>query len=80
MYKYKKYPRSGPSSVIESTEFFLFTVVFLQPFAFFLFFSFNFSPFESLFALYTMVFTPFPPSTCGSGVGSPLSLFSLASP
>ena len=33
MYKYKKYPRSGPSSVIESTKFFLFTVVFLQPFS-----------------------------------------------
>ena len=33
MYKYKKYPRSGPSSVIKSTKFFLFTIVFLQPFS-----------------------------------------------
>ena len=36
--------------------------------------------FESFFVLYTMVFTPFPPSTYGSGVGSSFSLFSLASP
>ena len=44
MHKYKKYSRSCPSSMIESTEFFLFTVVFFQHFAlfFFLFCSFFF--------------------------------------
>ena len=69
MYKYKKYPRSCPSGVIESTEFFLFTIVFLQPFAPFFVFLPSI-PFESLFVLYTMVFTPFSPSTCESGDGS----------
>ena len=45
------------------------------------FFSFFFrSPFESFFVLYTMIFTPVLPFTCESDVGSPLSLFSLASP
>ena len=29
----RKYPRTCPSTITESTEFFLFTVVFLQPFA-----------------------------------------------
>ena len=33
--------------------------------------------FFSFFVLYTMVFTPFPQSTCGLGVGSPFSLFLL---
>ena len=33
--------------------------------------------FLSFFVLYTMVFTSFPPSTCGSGVGSHFSLFPL---
>ena len=70
MHHYKKHPRSCPNSMIDGIEFFLFTVVFLQPFVFFLFFSFHFSPFESLFALYTMVFAPFSPSTCESGVES----------
>ena len=83
----KKYPRACPSTGTKSYEFFFFTVVFLQPFTlffsfFFLFFSF-FSlfyvcpPFFSFFVLYTMVFTPFSPSTCGSGVGSPFSLHPL---
>ena len=70
MHQYKKHHRSCPNSMIDGIEFFLFTVVFLQPFAFFLFFSFRFSPFESLFTLYTMVFAPFSLSTCESGVGS----------
>ena len=70
MYKYKKHPRLCPNSMINSTEFFLFTVVFLQPFALSCFsFSVLFS-FESLFVLYTMVFAPFSPFTCESGVGS----------
>ena len=29
----KKYPRTCPSTMIKSTEFFIFTVVFFQPFA-----------------------------------------------
>ena len=70
MYKYKKYPRLCPNSMINSTEFFLFTVVFLQPFALSCF-SFSVPPsFESIFVLYTMVFVPFSPSTSKSGVGS----------
>ena len=36
----KKYPRTCPSTRTKSTEFFLFTVVFLQPFAIFLSFFF----------------------------------------
>ena len=62
----EKHPRSCPNSVINSLEFFLFTVVFLRPY--FLFFS-SFS-FGFLFMLYTMVFAPFSPSTCESGVGN----------
>ena len=47
--KKKKYHRSCPSNMIKSTEFFLFTVVFLQPFSlFFLFFSF-FIPFRVIY-------------------------------
>ena len=55
--------------MIDSVEFFLLTVVYLQPFALFLFF---FHPllFESLFVLYTIVFAPLSPSTCESGVES----------
>ena len=63
MHKYKKYPRSCPSSKIESTEFLSFTVVFLPPFS-------HFSSFLSLFVLYTTVFTPISPLTCESGVQS----------
>ena len=40
MHKCKKHPWLCPNSMINSIEFFLFTVVFLQPFALFLFFSF----------------------------------------
>ena len=69
MHQYKKHHRSYPNSMIDSVEFFLLTIVFLQPFVLFLFF---FRPplFESLFVLYTMVFAPLSPSTCESGVGS----------
>ena len=81
----KKYPRTCPSTMTKSAEFLIFTGVFLHPFALSLSFSFFLSfsgvlPFESFFVLYIMVFTPVPPSTCGSGVGSPFSLFSFASP
>ena len=69
MHKYRKHPQSYPNSIINSIEFFLFTVVFLQSFALFCFFSPPFS-FESLFMLYTMVFAPVSPSTCESSVGS----------
>ena len=70
MHKYKKHLRICPNSMINNMELFLFTVVFLQPFALSCFsFSVLFS-FESLFVLYTMVFAPFSPFTCESGVGS----------
>ena len=50
MYKHKKYPRSCPSSMIESTVFSLFTVVFSSTFcslfSFFVLFFFFFSPFS----------------------------------
>ena len=69
MHQYKKHPWSCPNSMIDSVEFFLLTVVFLQHFALFVFF---FRPlfFESLFVLYTMIFAPLSPSTCESGDGS----------
>ena len=74
MHKYKKYPRSCSSSMIESTKFFFFIVVFLQPFALFFFFCYGLfffvSFFLSLFVLYTTVFTPISPPTCESGVQS----------
>ena len=77
----RKYPRTCPNTMTKSTKFFLFAVVFLQPFCSFSFFFFQsffcVSPFFSFFVLYTMVFLPFPPSTCGSGVGSPFSLLPL---
>ena len=65
MHKYKKYHQSCPNSMIDSVEFFLFIIVFLQPFALFSFLCFFFCP-----VLYTMVFAPFSPSTCKSGVES----------
>ena len=62
----------------ESTKFFLFAVVFLQPLCSFSLFFFSSPPFFSLFfVLYTMTFLPFPPSTCGSGGGSPFFLLLL---
>ena len=67
----------------KSTKFFPFAVVFLQPFcpfSFFFFFSVFFLcllPF-SLSSYYILwFFLPFPPSTCGLGVGSPFSLLPL---
>ena len=67
----------------ESTEFFLFAVVFLQPFALFLpffFFVFSFLSLSIYLSSYYILwfFTPFSPSTCGSGVGSPFSLLPLS--
>ena len=69
MHQYKKHPRSCSNSMIDSVEFVLLPVIFLQHFSLFLFF---FCPplFESLFVLYTMVFASFSPSTCESGVES----------
>ena len=69
MHQYRKHHRSYPNSMIDNVEFFLFTVVFLQPCFLFVIF---FRPplFESLFVLYTTVFAPLSPSTCESGVGS----------
>ena len=69
MHKYEKHSRSCPNSMIDNVEFFLLTVVFLQPFSLFLFF-FPSHFFESLSVLYTIIFSPFSPSTCESGVGS----------
>ena len=82
MYVYRKYPQTCPSTMIKSTKFFPFAIVFLQPFcpfSFFFFFPIFFpsSLFFSFFVLYTMVFLPFPPSMCGSGVGSSFSLLPL---
>ena len=81
-YIYRKYSRTCPSTMTENTKFFIFAVVFLQPlcsFSFFLspvFFSLPL-PF-SLSSYYILwFFTPFPPSTCGSGVGSPFPLLPL---
>ena len=78
----KKYHRTCPSIGTKSNEFFFFTVVFLQPFA--IFFSFFFflllflSPFLSIFLrIIYYGFTPFPPSTCGLGIGNPFFLFPL---
>ena len=82
-YRCKKYHRTCLSIGTKSNEFFFFTVVFLQPFALFFSFFFFLLPFLfllsflSFFVLYIMVFTQFPPSTCGSGVGSHFSLFPL---
>ena len=81
-YIYRKYHRTCPSTMTESTKFFLFAVVFLQPLCYFSFFFssslFSVSPPFSLSSYYILwFFTPFPPSTCGSGVGSPFPLLPL---
>ena len=81
-HRYKKYPRTCPSIGTKSNEFFFFTVVFLQPFSLFFSFFFFLLPFLSsfLFIFLRIIyygFTPFPPSTCGSSVGSPFFLFPL---
>ena len=71
MHRYKKHLRICHNSMINNMKLFLFTVVFLPPFALFFSFSFFSSLFlESLFVLYTVVFVSFSPSTCESGVGS----------
>ena len=82
-HKCKKYPRTCPSIGTKSNEFFFFTVVFLQPFVLFFSFFFFLLPFLSsfLFIFLRLIyygFTPFPPSTCGSSVGSPFFLFPLS--
>ena len=57
MHKYKKYPRSCPNSMINSVEFFIFTVVFLQLFALFSFLCFFFCPLSlNLFSCYILWF------------------------
>ena len=69
----KKYPRTCPNIGTKSNEFFFFTVVFLQPFV-----PFFFSSFSSFFLRVIYYgFTPFPPSTCESNIGSPFFLFPL---
>ena len=59
-YIFRKYPRTCSNNKTESTIFFLFAVVFLQPFLFSLSFSVCFSSvpffFSSFFVLYTMAF------------------------
>ena len=79
----KKYPRTCPNIGTKSNEFFFFTVVFLQLFALFFSFFFFLLPFlcPFLFIFLRIIyygFTPFSPSTCGSGVGSPFFLFPLS--
>ena len=80
-YIYRKYPRTCPSTRTESIKFFLIAVVFIQPlcsFSFLFLQSFSVSPPFSLTSYYILrFFTPFPPSTCGSGVGSHFSLLPL---
>ena len=51
----KKYPQTCPSTMTKSTEFFIFTVVFLQPFALSLSF---------LFLVFFLVSLPLNPFTC----------------
>ena len=69
MHQYKKHLRSCPNSMIDGIEFFLFYYCISSIFRSFSVFLPSIS-FESLFALYNMVFAPFSPSTCESGVGS----------
>ena len=78
----KKYPRTCPRIRTKNNEFFFFTIVFLQPFALFFSFFFFLLPFLSLFLFIFLRiiyygFIQFPPSTCGSDVGSPFFLLSL---
>ena len=65
--KHKKHPRLSPNSVINSLEFFIFSVIFLKPLIFSIFLPSSF--FEFLFMLYTMISAPFSPYTCESGFG-----------
>ena len=82
-YIYRKYPRTCPNNKTKSTKFFLFAIVFLQPlcslslFFFSSLFSFFFY-FLHLSSYYILwLFLQFPPSTCGSGGGSPFFLLLL---
>ena len=80
-YIFRKYPRTCPNNKMEGTIFFLFVVVFLQPFcslslslSFPVCFSsvpFSF-PLSSYYILW--LFLPLSPSTCGLGGGSPFFL------
>ena len=54
-YTCKKYPRTCPSTLTKSAEFFLFTVVFFQPFAL----SLSLFPFSCLFFLVSLPLNPF---------------------
>ena len=56
----EKHPQSCPSSVINSLEFFLFTVVFLRPFflfSAFFFFSFLWIPFRVIYHGFCTIYT-----------------------
>ena len=70
MHKYKKHLRICHNSMINNMELFIFIVVFLQPFALFLFLFFR--P-HFLFVHFCVIyygFVPFSSSTCESDVGS----------
>ena len=57
VHQYKKYLRICPNNMINNIELFLFTVVFLPPFALFFSFSFFSSPFSlNLFSCYILWF------------------------
>ena len=69
----KKYPRTCPSVGTKSNEFFFFYCCISSTFFFFFFL-----PFSSFFLRVIYYgFSPFPPSTCGLGIGSPFFLFPL---
>ena len=61
-YIFRKYPRTCPNNQAESTIFFLFAVVFLQPFLFFLSFSLSSLVFSQSFFSVFFSFTFFLPS------------------
>ena len=63
----KKYPRTCPSIGTKSNEFFFFYCCISSTFSFLLF----------ILRVIYYGFTPLPPSTCGSGIGSPFFLFPL---
>ena len=71
VHRCKKYPRTCPSTGTKSNEFFFFFYCCLSS----TFFSLSLSSFFLRVIYYG--FTPFPPSTCESGIGSPFFLFSL---
>ena len=71
----KKYPRTCPSIGTKSNEFFFFYCCISSTFCFLFSFFFPFSSFFLRVIYYG--FTPLPPSTCGSGIGSPFFLFPL---